>query len=192
VKRLFPVLALLAAIPAAAAEPAVTVVERAEADRTTTLVHSAVIKAAPSEIWAAITTAEGWKRWAVPVAFADFRIGGEIETSYDPAAQRGSPANIRNHILAYVPGRMLAMQAVQAPPGFPHPEALARLWTVIEIEPLGRGKARVTLTSPGYDGSRAHGILLGFFRQGNSISLQNLKDSLEKGPVDWSVRLRKQ
>lgn len=189
-KRLLLVIALSVTISAAAAPPVVTIAERAETDGSITMVHSAEILAKSSDVWAAISTAEGWKRWAVPVAFADFRIGGEIETSYDPAALRGSPANIRNRILAYVPGRMLALQAVQAPPGFPHPEALQQLWTVIEIEPLEGGRTRVTITSPGYNLSQPHAVLLGFFRRGNSASLANLKKSLEAGPIDWSVKLR--
>lgn len=189
-KRLLLALSIMAAVPAIAKEGPVTIVERREADDSLTMVHSVEIGASPARAWAAISTADGWKQWAVPVAFADFRIGGDIETSYDPSAVRGSPANIRNRILAFVPGRMLAIQAVQAPPGFPHPEALARLWTVIEIEPLDGDRSRVILTSPGYDRSPAHTRLLGFFRYGNRESLKNLKESLEKGPIDWSTRLR--
>ena len=63
--------------------------------------HGAIIvPATPREVWTALTAAEGWKTWAVPVAYADFRLGGIIETSYQPGAAQGDHANIKNKILS--------------------------------------------------------------------------------------------
>jgi hypothetical protein len=43
---------------------------------------SATIPAAPSVVWAALTTAQGWRRLGVQSAAVDYRVGGVIETLY--------------------------------------------------------------------------------------------------------------
>lgn len=52
--------------------------------------HELIVDAERQEVWKAFTTSEGWKSWAVPVAFVDFRRGGTIETSYDWGGLRHS------------------------------------------------------------------------------------------------------
>lgn len=152
------------------------------------LVHEVEVQAEADAVWQAISTAEGWKQWAVPVAWVDLRLGGDIESSYDPAARSGDPANIRNHILAFVPGKMLAFRTVQAPPGFPHREALADIWNVLEIESVTPGRVRIRLTALGYARTPGHDVLFNFFRDGNAVSLKQLGDMLEGKPVDWAYR----
>lgn len=181
-------LALTIATPVVTSD-AVSMSERIEADGSRTLSHEIVLDSPPDRVWWALATADGWKSWAVPIAFMDFRLGGDIETSYDPTATQGDPKNIKNRILAYVPGRMLAFQAVQAPPGFPHPEILPSLWSVAEIEPAGKGRTRLRLSGFGYARTAAHDRLYGFFKTGNATSLESLRESLEKGPVDWGKKL---
>lgn len=137
---------------------------------------------APSEaVWRAISTAEGWKKWAVKAAWVDFRIGGMIETSYDAAAVQGSPANIKNQIVAYIPGRMLAIRNVQAPPGFQHAEEFSQTATVIELLPNGPDETTVVLTGTGFRDGPAFETLYGQFLQGDAWTLQSLKKALEGG-----------
>lgn len=186
IKQILMALALMCASSGAMADE-VTVREAVGSDGARLLVHSVDIAAEADRLWSALSTAEGWQSWAVPVAFVDFRIGGEFETTYSRAALKGDPANIRNRILAIVPGRMLVIQAVQAPPGFPHREILPDLWSVIEIEPLAAGRTRVTLTGGGYRTSPAHDGLFAFFRAGNAQALGNLRDSVEHGPINWAA-----
>lgn len=149
--------------------------------------HEAVVPAPPDATWAAFTTAEGWMTWAVPFADIDFRLGGRIETSYDPSARAGDDANIISRILAFVPGRMMAFQAERPPPGFPHPELLGNLFSVVEITPHGDGESLVALSGVGYTDSPGHRELLEFFARGNAWTLERLIERFANGPVDWSA-----
>lgn len=157
-----------------------------ESDGTRTMVHSIVVHAPVEKLWAAFTTAEGWRSWAVPFAVMDFRVGGIIETSYDPSAQRGDANNIQNKILAYIPKRMLAFQAVKAPAGFPGAELLPSLWNVVEFAPLKGNRTRVRLSGLGYGRDAGRETLFQFFKRGNDASLAALREALEQGPKDWS------
>ena len=56
-------LALSTMAPLAAAQTIV------EADDTRTMAVEAWVPAAPADVWEAVTTAEGWKSWAVPAAW---------------------------------------------------------------------------------------------------------------------------
>ena len=63
----------------------------AKADGSRTIQLSTWLPAPPSEVYRTITTPEGWMTWAVPVAFGESRVGGLMETSYNPAAKPGDP-----------------------------------------------------------------------------------------------------
>ncbi|HYC67462.1 SRPBCC domain-containing protein [Brevundimonas sp.] len=138
---------------------------------------SVEIPAPPSEVWTALTTAEGWRRLGVGFAEVDFRTGGVIETAYAPDATAGAPGNIQNQIVAYVPGRMLAIRNVKAPPGFPHAAEFGQTATVMELDPVGEDRTRVTLTATGFGPGPAFDTLYGFFHQGNGQTLELLRDS---------------
>ncbi len=140
-----------------------------------------VLSADPEALWPLFSTAEGFSSWAVPHAWMDFRVGGTIETSYRDEAVEGHPHNIRNRILAYVPGRMLSIQAVQAPPGFPAPEILGELFTVIELEPVAGGGTRVVVNGLGYRDGEPFRTLEEFFRRGNEWTLEQLRRRVEEG-----------
>lgn len=135
------------------------------------------IPAPPAEVWSALTTSEGWRRLGVGFAHVDFRTGGIIETAYAPDATAGAPGNIRNQIVAYVPGRMLAIRNVQAPPGFPHAAEFAETATVMELAPVGDGHTRLTLTATGFGPGPAYDTLYAFFLRGNGLTLEMLRDS---------------
>lgn len=138
---------------------------------------SVEISAPAAEVWSALITPEGWRRLGVSYADVDFRTGGIIETGYAPDATAGAVGNIRNQIVAYVPGRMLAIRNVQAPPGFPHATEYAATATVLELVPVGEGRTRVTLTATGFAPGPAYDALHAFFLSGNGRTLEMLRDS---------------
>ena len=139
---------------------------------------SVEVPAPPSEVWSALTTSEGWRRLGVSFAQVDFRTGGVIETGYGPDAAAGAPGNIRNQIVAYVPGRMLAIRNIQAPPAFPHAAEFAGTATVMELDPAADGRTtRVTLTATGFAPGPAYDELHAFFLRGNGLTLEALRDS---------------
>jgi hypothetical protein len=151
------------------------------------LVHEVVIDASAPDIWAAISTAEGWKSWAVPVAW-----GNEpdiIETSYDPAATPGAAGTIRQQVLFRLPNRMLVFRTVKAPAGFPHWQSYKLVSSLFELEPLGEKKTRVRLTGVGYPATPAGQQLVSFFERGNVASLEWLRARFVEGPADWKKRL---
>jgi uncharacterized protein YndB with AHSA1/START domain len=159
----------------------------AETDGTRTLQQSIVVAAPLAAVWEALTTSDGWRGWAAPFAQVDFRLGGVIETSYQPGAQAGAAGNIRNQIIAYLPQRMLAIRNVQAPPNAPFDvPAFQSLHTVVLLAPINPQATRVSFIQPGYGGGEPFDTVLKHFRFGNGWSLEKLQECFDKGPVDWA------
>jgi hypothetical protein len=148
------------------------------------------VNAPSSKIWNLLSNAEGWKSWAVPVAWVEFGVGGTIETSYSPTAVRGNPSNIKNLIVAYVPEQLLVLRNVQAPPDFKNAEEFAQTVTVISLRPTSKNSAQVELDAVGYLPTPAFDALLKMFRYGDSWTLQQLKHAAEVGPMDWSAEAK--
>jgi uncharacterized protein YndB with AHSA1/START domain len=147
------------------------------------------VPAGPADVWEALTTTAGVTSWAVPVADVDFRLGGVWESSYRLDARIGDPGNIRNRFLSYLPLRMVAMQAIDAPPGFPHADLLADLFTVIELEELAPDRTRVTVSGVGYREGEGFDVLYRHFDTGNAWTLEKLRTRFAEGPVDWQAEL---
>lgn len=158
-------------------------------DGSIVLVHTIEVPASRVETWRAFTTSEGLMTWAAPFARVDFRLGGIWESSYDPEAAAGAPGNIRTRYLGFVPERMLTIQAVEAPPNFPHPEILPDLFSVVQLEGAGEGRTRVTMYGVGYRDTPAHRAILDMFREANAWTLTMLHKRFAEGPVDWDAAL---
>ena len=181
-------ISLAAAAPASAA-PVLEQVQ-AEADGTTSLSHEVIVAAAPKDVWAAIATVEGWRSWAVPTAWVPADQPDVFETSYNPAARPGDPMNIKNRFVARIPGRLLVFHTIKAPEGFPHFAALRQVNQIFELSPAGAG-TRVRLTGTGYRDNEAGKAVLAFFKGGNRVSLEMLRERFASGPINWAERLRK-
>ncbi|HYG29456.1 MAG TPA: SRPBCC domain-containing protein [Allosphingosinicella sp.] len=171
-------------------EEAVLISSRRRPDGGQDLVHEVVVPAAPADVWQAVSTAEGWRTWAVPVA----RMPGPytIETSYTPGAQSGDPTTIVQDIFVAVPERLLVFRTVRAPARFPNFETYSQVTSIFELEALGDGRTRVRLTGAGYADTDAGRQLLGFFREGNRISLERLRRRFADGPLDWTAELARE
>jgi uncharacterized protein YndB with AHSA1/START domain len=169
---------------------AVAIEESRAPDGTLMLVHESIVDAPIAEVWSAISTAEGWRGWAVPVAWTPEGEPDIIETSYSASALPGGPDTIRQRILARVPGRMIAFRTVKAPEGFPHFDVFGRTTGLFELEPVGERRTRVRVTGAGYPDSEAGRRLIAFFREGNRITLERLQRRFVEGPVDWSLMSR--
>jgi len=153
------------------------------ADGSHSLTHEVVVDARPERVWDAISTAAGWTSWAVPVAWSS---GDVLETSYSTGASQGDPSTIQQRILARIPNRLLVFQTIKAPQRFPHFDTLRAVTHVLELEAEGEGRTRVRLTGAGYADTEPGRQLLGFFREGNRISLDRLRRRFISGPIDWS------
>jgi hypothetical protein len=145
------------------------------------LQQSIVIPTTLDTAWRLFTTSDGWKTLGVGFAQVDFKLGGEIETSYDPKAKAGDDGNIKSRVLAYLPLRMFAIQATKAPPGFPEPQLLPHLFSVFRFDELDKGRVRVTVSGVGYRKEPAYDRLYRFFETGNAWTLRRLRQHfLEK------------
>jgi uncharacterized protein YndB with AHSA1/START domain len=156
-------------------------------DGTRVLRQSISVPAGVLVVWQAFTTTDGVRSWAVPVADVDFRLGGIWESSYKRDARIGDPGNIRNRFLSFLPPRMFAMQAIQAPPSFPHADLLPEIFTVVEFEELGPSEVRVTVSMVGYKDGGGYDVLYRHFEAGNAWTLQQLRRRFEEGPKDWNA-----
>ncbi len=151
---------------------------------------SAVVAAPIDAVWAMFATTEGWTSWAAPVGRVDARVGGVIESSYDPAAALGSAATIRNEIVALVPRRLLVIRNVQAPPNAPFDApTFQRLQTALWFESVDAANTRVTLDNAGYREGAAYDGVYRHFLAGNKWTLEQLQRRFVAGPVDWAKML---
>jgi hypothetical protein len=141
---------------------------------------SVEVAASPEEIWRAFSTADGWKSFAVAFAEVEMKVGGIIETSYNAKARLGDPDNIKNEIVAYIPGRMMAIRCVQAPRDFKHQQEFFSTATVFEIVPMGKQKTWLLLTAVGYRAGEAFDDLFKKFRWGDAYTLEKLRARFEK------------
>ncbi len=165
---IFAYLTLASFLPSARAE-----------DRT--LQHSGVIHAPASEIWKQFQTGDGIEKiWGVAHADVDFKVGGQIRTTYNAAGKLGDEGTITNTIIAYEPERMLALKS-GAPENAPdYIKAICESgWTVLRFEPLSPNSTQVTITGMGYKNGELYDKAYAFFKEGNAYSLEKMKDALE-------------
>ena len=148
------------------------------------------IEAPAGEIWKLLSSSAGWQKWAVPVAWVDFGIGGMVETSYSAAAVRGQPGNIKNSIVAYVPEQLLVLRNVQAPPNFENAEDFGKTVTAINLRSISKNRTQVELDGVGFLATPAFDTLLKQFKYGDSWTLQHLKRAAEHGPINWAEEER--
>jgi len=164
---------------AATAQTMPTKIEGRAADGTRFYQDSLVIEAPATALWAAFTDTDAYRKWAVPVAQVDFRLGGVIEASYDPNGHLGDPQNIKNAFVAYIPGRVLVFKNVQAPSGLPGGEVYGQTIKTLEFEALGATRTRVTISGIGFAEGAAFDKLYAFFSTGDAHMLSALQKALE-------------
>jgi len=136
--------------------------------------HEAMVHAPVGAVWKAFTTRAGVESWMVPVAEVDLRIGGTLQTNYNPQAKIGEAGTIVQHILAYEPERMLATRFT-APEGAPAAAKKAQdTWTVYRFEPSGAQDTRVTVTMLGWGEGPEWDASYDFFKRGNAWEMGEL------------------
>lgn len=164
-----PLLALVLAAPVAAPLAA----QDGTATAPPPLIQSVVLATTPAELWRINTTVEGLQEWMVPFAHVDLRPGGVIETSYDGAAEPGDPANIRQHLQALQPERLLASRGSLAPP-FAQQLDDPTIHGVLHIEAVDPRHTRFTTVMLGWGEGQVWEQARAFFVQGNRWYLDQL------------------
>ena len=146
------------------------------------LVAEAVVRAPVAEIWRVFSTPEGYAKLGVAKADMDFRPGGLIRSTYDPAVALDGEGAIQTEILAYEPARMIATRIHRPPKGFPFMAAYRSVWTVVSMADLGDGRTDVRVTMLGYGADAESQAMREFFRTGNAWVLKKLQASYSSVP----------
>ena len=169
----FVAMLVAAADPAAAG--AVHTSSHAESATSNQSVHEVIVAAPPASVWAAVSTAEGWRGWAATRAWASAGEPQVIETTYDPRGAPWAAANIKSQVVLRMPDRPFAFRTIKAPAGFTDADVLTAITWLIELEPTADG-TRVRLTGSGYPRSPAGDRILAFFMSHNPVALRALHD----------------
>lgn len=171
-RGLIAALVLFAAAPVAAQEVEIAVTVQPDGART--LTHEVVIPAPAAEVWTAVGTAEGWRTWGVPLSRDVPGSPDRFETGYDPDAPPGSPTTIEQQWVERDPPRSATFRTTRTPQGFPHAETYLRVVSRFDLTPVDADTTRVRLTGEGYAAGPEGDALIGFFREGNRMSLEQL------------------
>ncbi len=141
-----------------------------------TLEWNAQIDAPLAQVWDAFTTEEGIESWMTPLAEVDLRVGGSIQTNYNPQGTIGDETTIVHRILSLEPQRMLSSRVEKAPAGFPHAKVVEQAWGVWYFEPLGVNRTHIRLVSAGWGSGPDWDAAETFFQAGNEWTLNKLKE----------------
>ncbi|HEY1962345.1 MAG TPA: SRPBCC domain-containing protein [Rhizomicrobium sp.] len=160
--------------------PDVSDSSRTEADGTRLLQDSVTVNAPGEKAWAAFVDPQTIMAWSAPMAMVDLRQDGFIEEGFTKEARPGSPANVRHHIIAWLPGRLLVLRNQTAPRGLPGGARFKDLVQIVEIETLDPQHTRVRLSQTGYGNDTEFDKLYRFFATHNPELLEDLKRALEK------------
>lgn len=180
-KSLAIAITLLLSACAAAPPPAAGVTDTSFSapDGTRAIQLSAWIPAPPAEVYGAIATADGWKRWAVPVAFGQVAVNGILETSYNASAKPGDAGNIKQQFTELTPNKRVVFHTTQTPAGFPHSELYKQTVATMELTPEANG-TRLRFTHSGFGMGKEWDELYGFFIDGDKQTLEELQKLFAK------------
>ena len=165
---------VLLACPTPGTAAPVEMVQGHAADGTRYYEDSLAIAAPAATLFRAFSDPAEFRKWASPVSAVDFRLGGILEASYDPAGHIGDADNIRQAIVAYVPDRLIVFRNVQAPSGLPGRAAYPQTVKVLEFADRGDGTTRVTISGIGFGTGADFDRLYAFFQPGDGAVLKAL------------------
>jgi uncharacterized protein YndB with AHSA1/START domain len=143
------------------------------------LIQEFTVRSPIEEVWKAYTTKKGYESWAVPKAEFDFRVGGTIQTNYNPEGYIGDSTTILTHVINYVPRKMITLQA-EITENFPEfmKEEAKNFFNVIYFQDLN-GMTKVESYGIGYKNNDKYLRLLNFFIPANEQTLRKLIELLE-------------
>src|SRR5262249_49414880 len=95
-------------------------------------------------------------------------------TSYNKTSTLDDDGTIHQQLLAFDPGRMIAMRTVKPPKGFPFPDAILRTWTIAYLEPAGAMQTKVVVRMFGFSDDEESQKMRAFFERGNQATLDSL------------------
>ncbi len=139
------------------------------------IVSVGIVKAPPAQVWDAWTTDAGLRSWLAPLADIDLRVDGLMRTNYNVKATLGDGGTIENRILSFEPQRMLSIKVQKAPQGFPFPNAVKSMWTVVYFQPTADGSTEVRAVGLGFSEEAESSRMREFFQKGNDYTIEQLR-----------------
>lgn len=139
------------------------------------LTHEGVVAAPVALVWAAFTTREGQESWMVAHSDIELKVGGRMRTHYDPKGVLGDAKTIENTVLSFDAPRMMSIQVSKVPEGFPFPNEIKAMWTVIYFEPAGPNATLVRIVSQGFADDEKSQKMRTYFDGGNAFTLKKLQ-----------------
>lgn len=152
----------------------------ASAQNVDPIVSEEIIEAPVDAVWAAWTTSDGLRAWLAPHAETELRLGGLMRTNYNSKGSLGDPGTIENAILSFDPKRMLSIKVSKTPEGFPFPNAIYQMWTVLYFQPEGADRTRLRVVGLGFGPDEESQKMRAFFERGNQVTLQQLQSHFSK------------
>jgi uncharacterized protein YndB with AHSA1/START domain len=140
------------------------------------LVHEGIVAAPVKDVWAAFTTKKGQESWMVSHSEIELKIGGLMRTHYDPKGKIGDPKTIENTIISYDPERMISIKVTKTPEGFPFPNAVKDMWTIVYFEAISPQTTRVRFIGLGFGDDEESKKMRAFFDRGNAYTLKTLQE----------------
>lgn len=166
----------------AAASSVVSVTEVADRQGARSQVMTFEVAAPTSEVWDALTTADGWRKWAAPVAWTRSTSPLVIETSYDTAARPDGPQTIKQQFDRLEPQRSLSFRTVKAPATFAGFETYSNVVSEVSLTPLDLGRTRVRFVSGPFPDTSEGRRLYRFFLEGNRLTFERMAQVLAREP----------
>lgn len=139
------------------------------------LIHEGIVEAPLTEVWNMWSTSDGLLLWMAPHAEIDLRVGGLLRANYNPYGQLGDSQSIVNTVLSFEPMRMISIKVVKAPDGFPFPNAIAQMWSVIYFTTASANRTAVREVSLGFSSDEESQRMRAYFNQGNAATLSQLQ-----------------
>ena len=149
------------------------------ADGQSDLQESVVINAPVAVLWKSFVDPKEFARWNAPVAAIDMRVGGTLEATYNRDKPIGDPNNIKHRVITFLPERLIVFQNIQAPKELPNADRFQRTVIIVQFEPLGPAKTKVTLSCTGFGADPASQAIYRFFQVDNAEELERWKHVYE-------------
>lgn len=146
------------------------------------LIQEFTVNVPLDSVWNAFTTKRGWESAFVAIAEIDFKVGGSIKTSYNKNAKIDDSTTIVNHIVNYVPKKILTLQP-EISENFPEfmKKESKDFYNIVYFEEIDKRKTKIISFGIGYKNTPKYLSLMKFFIQGNEHSYLNLIKYLETG-----------
>ena len=136
------------------------------------------------KLWWVFSTDDGFKMLGAAKAKIDLRVGGKMQSHYNPEGVIGDEGTIENTIIAYEPNHVLAWRITKPPKNFPFMTAYKDVWCVATFTDAGGGKSHLRLAQIGYSAEEESQKMRAFFDQGNKWVLDKLQQNLSGRPKD--------